>query len=95
MHIFFSGIGGAGIGPLAMVAEQAGYAVSGSDKQYSSYIDYLRKHSSINIHIGQGGDELETQRHETLRRTQDGKRVKGRGLEREATDRLDGRLARA
>ena len=60
MHIFFSGIGGAGIGPLAMVAEQAGYAVSGSDKQYSSYIDYLRKHSSINIHIGQGGDELET-----------------------------------
>ncbi|MCA9329399.1 hypothetical protein KDA11_02050 [Candidatus Saccharibacteria bacterium] len=53
MHIFFSGIGGAGIGPLAMVAQQAGYTVSGSDKQDSSYIAYLRKHGITNIHIGQ------------------------------------------
>ncbi len=53
MHIYFSGIGGAGIGPLAMVAQQAGYTVSGSDKQDSSYIAYLRKHGVTNIHIGQ------------------------------------------
>lgn len=53
MHIFFSGIGGAGIGPLAMVAQQAGYTVSGSDKQDSSYIEYLKKHGITNIHIGQ------------------------------------------
>ena len=53
MHIYFSGIGGAGIGPLAMVAQQAGYTVSGSDKQDSSYIAYLRKHCITNIHIGQ------------------------------------------
>lgn len=53
MHIFFSGIGGAGIGPLALVAKQAGYEVSGSDKQHSQYIDYLRKHGIANIHIGQ------------------------------------------
>ena len=53
MHIYFSGIGGAGIGPLAMVAKQAGYEVSGSDKQDSQYIKYLRKHGVENIHIGQ------------------------------------------
>lgn len=53
MHIFFSGIGGAGIGPLALIAKQAGYSVSGSDKQDSQYIEYLRKHGITNIHIGQ------------------------------------------
>lgn len=53
MHIFFSGIGGAGIGPLALVAKQAGYEVSGSDKQDSQYIAYLRKHGIDDIHIGQ------------------------------------------
>ena len=53
MHIFFSGIGGTAIGPLALIAKQAGYDVSGSDKQESQYIDYLRKHGITNIHIGQ------------------------------------------
>ncbi len=53
MHIFFSGIGGTGIGPLALIAHQAGYTVSGSDKQSSSYIDYLKAQGIENIHIGQ------------------------------------------
>ncbi len=53
MHVFFSGIGGAGIGPLALIAKQAGFTVSGSDKQDSQYIDYLKKHGISNIHIGQ------------------------------------------
>jgi UDP-N-acetylmuramate--alanine ligase len=53
MHIYFSGIGGAGIGPLAQVARQAGYTVSGSDKQDSQYIQYLKKHGVNDIHIGQ------------------------------------------
>src|SRR5579884_1983972 len=53
MHIYFSGIGGAGIGPLAQVARQAGYMVSGSDKQHSSYIDYLAQHGIPDVHIGQ------------------------------------------
>jgi UDP-N-acetylmuramate--alanine ligase len=53
MHIYFSGIGGAGIGPLAMVAKQAGFTVSGSDKQGSQYIDYLAKHGITDVHIGQ------------------------------------------
>ena len=48
MHIFFSGIGGTAIGPLAQIAQQAGYEVSGSDKQASQYIDYLKKHGIEN-----------------------------------------------
>lgn len=53
MHIFFSGIGGTGIGPLALIAQQAGYSVSGSDKQDSQYITYLRSKGIDDIHIGQ------------------------------------------
>ncbi len=53
MHIFFSGIGGTAIGPLALIAKQAGFTVSGSDKQDSQYIEYLRKHGIHDIHIGQ------------------------------------------
>lgn len=53
MHIYFSGIGGTAIGPLALIAKQAGYEVSGSDKQDSQYIDYLRGHGITNIQIGQ------------------------------------------
>ncbi|HEX8349837.1 MAG TPA: Mur ligase domain-containing protein, partial [Hymenobacter sp.] len=49
MHIFFSGIGGTAIGPLALIAQQAGYTVSGSDKQDSQYISYLRKHGINDI----------------------------------------------
>lgn len=59
MHIFFSGIGGTGIGPLALVAKQAGYTVSGSDKQDSLYIDYLKKHGVTDIHIGQSAEAIQ------------------------------------
>jgi UDP-N-acetylmuramate--alanine ligase len=58
MHIFFSGIGGTAIGPLALIAKQAGYTVSGSDKQESQYIDYLRKHGITDIHIGQDRKQI-------------------------------------
>ena len=58
MHIYFSGIGGAGIGPLAQIAHQAGYDVSGSDKQDSSYIQYLKKHGITNLHIGQSRADI-------------------------------------
>ena len=53
MHIFFSGIGGTAIGPLALIAKQAGYEVSGSDKQNSTYIDYLKKQGIEDIVIHQ------------------------------------------
>lgn len=58
MHIYFSGIGGAGIGPLAQIAQQAGYTVSGSDKQDSQYIQYLQSHGVTDIHIGQDYDSI-------------------------------------
>jgi UDP-N-acetylmuramate--alanine ligase len=59
MHIFFSGIGGTGIGPLALIAHQAGHTVSGSDKQDSQYIHYLRDHGISDIHIGQTREQIE------------------------------------
>lgn len=58
MHIYFSGIGGAGIGPLAQIALEAGYTVSGSDKQDSQYIQYLQKHGVKDIHIGQSYEQM-------------------------------------
>lgn len=58
MHIFFSGIGGTGIGPLALIAKQAGYDVSGSDQQSSNYTDYLSKHGISDIHIGQTVEQI-------------------------------------
>lgn len=58
MHIFFSGIGGTAIGPLALIAKQAGYEVSGSDKQDSQYITYLRTHGIDAITIGQSHDDI-------------------------------------
>lgn len=58
MHIYFSGIGGAGIGPLAQIAHQAGYRVSGSDKRDSQYIRYLKKHGITGIHIGQDREAI-------------------------------------
>lgn len=58
MHIYFSGIGGTGLGPLALIAAQAGFTVSGSDKQSSQYIDYLRDHGITSIHIGQTYTEI-------------------------------------
>lgn len=58
MHIYFSGIGGTAIGPLAIIARQAGYQVSGSDKQDSQYISYLKKQGVSDIHIGQTAEAI-------------------------------------
>ncbi|HWT55879.1 MAG TPA: Mur ligase domain-containing protein [Candidatus Microsaccharimonas sp.] len=58
MHIYFSGIGGAGISPLAEIAHKAGYEVSGSDQQETAYIGYLRKHGVTGIHIGQSREQI-------------------------------------
>jgi UDP-N-acetylmuramate--alanine ligase len=58
MHIYFSGIGGAGISPLAQIAHKAGYKVSGSDQQETPYIEYLRGHGVTDIHVGQEYDHI-------------------------------------
>ncbi len=52
MHIFFSGIGGVGIGPLAQIAHDAGYRVSGSDIAESDLTKQLRA-NGISVTIGQ------------------------------------------
>lgn len=58
MNVYFSGIGGTAIGPLALIAHQAGYNVFGSDKQNSQYIKYLRKKGLSNINIGQSRENI-------------------------------------
>jgi UDP-N-acetylmuramate--alanine ligase len=58
MHVYFSGVGGTAIGPLALIAHKAGFDVSGSDKQHSLYIDYLAKHGVTDIHIGQSYEQM-------------------------------------
>lgn len=51
MNIYFSGIGGVGIGPLAEMAYQAGYGVFGSDSNKSLMTEELNK-LGIKIYIG-------------------------------------------
>src|SRR5579884_959315 len=57
MHVYFSGIGGAGIGPLALIAKQVGYEVSGSDAKDSKYLEELRQ-AGINLHVGQSREQI-------------------------------------
>ena len=54
MKIYFIGIGGAGIGPLALMAHEAGYEVAGSDLKDSSYVAYLRD-KGLSISLVQDG----------------------------------------
>jgi UDP-N-acetylmuramate--alanine ligase len=58
MHVYFSGIGGAAIGPLALIAYKAGFDVSGSDQQNNQYVQYLQKHGLTDVHIGQEYDQI-------------------------------------
>ena len=58
MNIYFSGIGGVGLGPLAEIARDAGYTVIGSDLADSLTVQELRA-TGIEIAIGQDGLFLE------------------------------------
>lgn len=57
MHIYFSGLGGVGVGPLAEIARDAGYQVSGSDLSESLMTEKLRA-SGITVQIGQDGSQI-------------------------------------
>jgi UDP-N-acetylmuramate--alanine ligase len=60
MNIYFSGIGGVGLGPLAQMAIDAGYTVSGSDLSDSLTVQELTA-QGVNVHIGdQTGEYLRT-----------------------------------
>ena len=58
MHIYFSGIGGVGLGPLAEIALDAGYQVSGSDEQNSPQTEALAKRGD-KVFIPQNAKDLE------------------------------------
>ena len=60
MNIFFSGIGGVAIGPLAQIAADAGYQVQGSDMHESLMTRELRERH-IAVSIGQDGRFLQHQ----------------------------------
>lgn len=58
MNIYFSGIGGVGLGPLAEIAHDAGYSVMGSDLEPGLMTDRLTARG-IQVHIGQDGSFLQ------------------------------------
>lgn len=58
MNIYFSGIGGVGIGPLAEIAHDAGYEIQGSDQHESLMTRELQKRG-VTIEFNQDGSFLE------------------------------------
>lgn len=58
MHIYFSGIGGSGMSSFALLAKQAGFHVSGSDKQESPTVQSLRAHGIPDISTQQTYDSI-------------------------------------
>lgn len=65
MRIYFSGIGGVGIGPLAQIAHDAGYDITGSDRE-SSLVTNRLIDQGIEVHVGdQDGQYLRQQHADT------------------------------
>jgi UDP-N-acetylmuramate--alanine ligase len=58
MHIYFSGIGGAGMAPLAVLAKDAGYDISGSDIKETQYFEYLKSKGITDITVGQTDGQI-------------------------------------
>lgn len=57
MNIYFSGLGGVGIGPLVEIARDAGHTIMGSDLQESLVTEELRDQGVL-VNIGQDGSFL-------------------------------------
>lgn len=57
MNIYFSGLGGVGIGPLTEIARDAGETVMGSDREETLLTQQLRS-QGVNLTIGQDGSFL-------------------------------------
>lgn len=60
MRIYFSGIGGVGIGPLAELAIGAGYKVVGSDLQHSPMTERLVERG-VQVYFEQNGKDLQNE----------------------------------
>jgi UDP-N-acetylmuramate--alanine ligase len=58
MNIYFSGLGGVGIGPLVEIARDAGHTIMGSDLQESLITEELRSQGVL-VNIGQDGSFLQ------------------------------------
>ena len=63
MRIYFAGIGGVGIGPLAGIAKEAGYDVAGYDVASSSITEELAA-KGIAVAIGPGLPEITAAQHQ-------------------------------
>ena len=63
MNIYFSGIGGVGVGPLAEIAYDAGYGVAGSDIVDGLITKELRQRGIV-VNIGQDGSFLQARHHD-------------------------------
>ena len=57
MRLYFSGIGGVGIGPLAEIAADAGHAVMGSDREKSIMSKHIEE-KNIEVFYSQDGKQL-------------------------------------
>ncbi len=57
MKVYISGISGTGMGPLALMAKQAGYDVCGSDLNKGAIYDELIK-AGIEVKIGKQDGEF-------------------------------------
>lgn len=57
MNVYFSAVGGVGIGPLAMLAKDVGFKVSGSDLKESDMFNALVARG-IDVAIGQDGSHI-------------------------------------
>lgn len=58
MNIYFSGLGGVGIGPLAQIARDAGHTIAGSDAAEGLVTQELQK-QGVKLVIGQDGSFLQ------------------------------------
>ena len=64
MNVYFSGLGGVGIGPLVEIARDAGHTVLGSDLEDGLVTQELRERG-ITVNIGQDGTFLGTSHRDT------------------------------
>ena len=57
MHIYFSGIGGVALGPLALIAKDSGHNVSGSDISKSRYTQIMED-NGVPVYYDQSGEAI-------------------------------------
>ncbi|HSW92578.1 MAG TPA: Mur ligase domain-containing protein, partial [Patescibacteria group bacterium] len=64
MNVYFAGIGGVALGPLAEIARDLGYTVSGSDPSEGLMTKRLAE-TGITVSTDQSGDFLSSQHQQT------------------------------